>query len=222
MALSRPALPERITTKISLYSGIDGSCIVRSPEFDQQFNETMYTCSVCLSLPRSPVSIGCAHIFCDHCIRRVLVTAMGFPIGTAGCPMCRTRFTVRNLLSFDHWPGLAKNAWDIVKVRCPQGPSNDMEIRCEAGWYQPELCTFVGSITALKQHETSECPNRIIECPNATCKKLGSANFVAHHYAKCNLMKVFCHMCGLAKYDSQGLHNCVEALQTQLSGNKKS
>ena len=223
MALSRPALPEKIPAAVVLRNGVDTAFIVPPEGFSNKYSDTMYICSVCLCLPRCPISInGCPHAFCEHCIRTVLVTAQGFPIGYAGCPVCRTRFGAHNMLIFDRWPGLGKATFEQIKVRCPAATSGNLELRCEEGWFDPVQCSFEGSITELKIHERTECGNRVIECPNATCKKRGNAAYIERHFGKCRMLKKFCDVCGLAKYESTGLHSCIEALQWQLkrtSGN---
>ena len=217
MALSRPQFPAGIQAQTQVTCGVDALFIVRTL-LPTEFNEAMYICSVCMCLPRMPVSIGCRHIFCEHCIRGVLVTANSgfFPIGSAGCPMCRKQFTSSKILPFENWPGVATGAFDRVQVRCPRAVADDSASRCEDGWFLPVDCGFSGSIAALKTHENTACPNRIIRCPNAQCGKSGTAHYVEQHFATCKLLKVFCRMCGLAKFDSLGLHNCIEALQWQL------
>lgn len=46
-------------------------------------------CAVCLSLPKTPIKLGCSHYLCDECAKRV------FGNKKSTCPTCRTPCTKR-------------------------------------------------------------------------------------------------------------------------------
>ena len=57
-------------------------------------------CVICMDLPRKPTAIRCGHVFCDECIRELILVNRS----KAQCPTCRKKVIVSQLvpLFLDH------------------------------------------------------------------------------------------------------------------------
>jgi hypothetical protein len=116
------------------------------------------------------------------------------PVGTAKCPIDRSKFTSKSILDFDDWPRMLRNLWGTITVECGHP------------------CDFVGSPEQFTSHCSSmHCPKRNIACPAEECGFICPANKMMEHVESCRRTVVFCVSCRYpVKYIDLTQHSCPD------------
>ncbi len=125
-----------------------------------------WQCPICLGLPRVPTSLKCGHIFCEPCIRQVIVSSLTALQGKANCPTCRSGFKHTDILEFNKWPLVCRSVWKMMRVMCKN-----------------KGCEFVGSPEAVCEHEAETCEHRETACPATFCNYRGYREETVMHAA---------------------------------------
>ena len=208
------ALPENLAATKYCGDSVYADGIVSRPS-DEELSETMYTCSICLGVPRSPVIIRrCFHLGCETCFEehytrnlRVVSDISGQGV-YATCPLCRGRYDKFDIVHFRDWSPLAKWAYSAVRVKCSlaeRKPNGSMQ------------CEHVCPIVELERHERFECSLRRVTCPNYGCEFENAEWEVRMHFSACPYVARFCTTCKLPVLLTESRrHNCVSAMQETL------
>ena len=165
-------------------------------------------CSCCFGVPRFPATLDtCGHLFCERCILEVLLKSPAAKVHrsgrrTAPCPICRAHYDRNQILTVYFFQKWSRNIFQQVVVRCPQG------------------CGFMGSPTAVDEHQVYTCPKRLINCPNKGCSFVGEALPLSiDHFPSCKYHLHNCTKCNLpCNATPENPHDCIGALQDALRG----
>ncbi len=208
------ALPENLAATKYCADSVYADGVVSRPS-DEELSETMYTCSICLGVPRTPVIIRrCFHLGCETCFEKHYtqnLRVVSDPSGQgvyATCPLCRGRFDKFDLVHFRDWSPLSKWAYSSVRVKCSVSEREPNE---------SEQCEHVCSIVELEKHERFECSLRRLKCPNYGCDFENTERELRLHFSECHYLARFCTTCKLPVLLSDSCrHNCIIALQQTL------
>ncbi len=215
---SRPILPEGLQASAVPFSSVNADKVVRAPN-DRYISATLWTCGVCMGIPRNPVMLRpCGHVGCDHCTARVFKQRFALydsqkRLPNSRCPVCRTNFIETDMVQYRHWELLSKGAFNCVEVACTEradaGESVDAFVECK----------FVGSIQELREHELRTCENRTIQCPNPGCVFISTHNKLREHFKSCDKLVTYCNMCNMPRlWIAKGTHSCIPDLRQALFG----
>ena len=148
-------------------------------------SQSIYTCPCCCGFPRYPAQLhSCGHIYCYICLMDVLnhthLSVMR-GITAAKCPTCREPFTNASITPFESFTKFEQRLFTSIDVTCSFH------------------CGFVGTFKSTAEHEQKRCRLRILQCPNAPCTEIRSAEDMAKsHFFECQHRLVFCPKCGFA------------------------
>ena len=144
-------------------------------------------CKTCHGMPRVGVMHPCGHLYCVYCYK---VEAQNS--STTDCGLCKTINFMR--LESHRFAG---PIWADMRVRCKQCGSDDT--------YSP---------SALIDHETKQCPKRIIRCPGLWCSERFEADQTENHIKSCRSIRWLCGKC-LVPMNREEVeeHDCVKKLQ---------
>ena len=180
------------------------SSVVRS--FDDilplgEISDLDWQCPICLGLPRIPASLKCGHIFCEKCIRQVIVRSKTALQGQANCPNCRSVFKNTDILEYNKWPLVCRAVWKMLRIMCKN-----------------KGCEFVGSPEAVSEHEAETCDRRETSCPATFCSYRGVREETALHAATCRFLYIYCIGCGYPiKYLKREQHSCSRVHNAHLT-----
>ena len=202
-------------TKIKLPVGLPNEEIDEKA-YDQGLDEELlenskmggcFICSICLSIPGRPCTIpGCGHLFCESCIETYVGTAGGataFRVVTSGkCPNCKRQFDINQVRSFEHFHEWEQSVYKSLILRCPL------------------KCPFKGNPLEIDKHQTYECPNRPVRCPNPVCPmKMTYQKMDAEHYPNCEHLRIYCAGCNLPVLKSTlSTHDCLSRMGLAVKG----
>ena len=194
-----------LPSEISKGDSFDGTDIIvsfedsltnRTTGRNIDISETGWKCSVCLGIPRHPISLKtCGHVGCGACIMQLQV--IGTDIGATFtskslCPVCRAVFNRADVIYFDHWPLFAKQTWAHMRVKCA-------------------MCDFVSDPANVVQHELEKCEHRQVSC--CGCWFTAPVAVVIEHALQCDRVMVNCVGCGyVIRYTKRTLHSCGKLL----------
>ncbi|MBN3326653.1 TRAF6 factor, partial [Atractosteus spatula] len=173
-------------------------------EFDPPL-ESKYECPICLMALREAVQTPCGHRFCRGCIEKSLRDA------GQKCPVDNEVLTEDQLFP----DNFAKREILSLTVRCPnQGCSQKMELRhleahvaeCVFAMVVCLLCHMSVCKSYLGQHETQECPRRIVPCVNCACPVVFEES--KYHEQECPLANVVCDYCTMELIRDQLQYHC--------------
>ena len=152
-----------------------------------------YTCHVCLSVLRDPVSIECGHSFCKSCIEKSMEISKR-------CPTCRKdiREAPRPIL-------VLKNHINLLKINC----ENDCKWEGKIEKYDEHLKTCTKSTKTpcprchksivndiLTKHILVDCPYREEACH--LCGMMVEHNIMKiHQRVECKHRLIDCEACGI-------------------------
>jgi hypothetical protein len=213
MDSSRPTLSKNLIASCVPITSVDTDFVVSAPN-QKRVSQTLWTCAICLGVPRDPVMLRtCGHIGCGTCLTRIYRRRFALydsqkRLPTSHCPICRAIFAEADMLQYGGWQILAKGAFSCVELACPKS-SIDGYVACD----------FVGSMQDLVEHELRACGNRYVKCPNLDCLFEGTYNKLQEHFQQCDRLMIRCRTCCLPTlWSANGEHQCIEALRGALLG----
>ena len=104
-------------------------------------------CPVCLQLLANPVTLGCGHNFCQHCLYAALIK------GYERCPVCRAAVPPTQLLEPNHL---------LVSLLCERNPDAYESRLAELPSYMPAESSLVKEIQGWKLHVDFLSPASLI------------------------------------------------------------
>ncbi|KAL7888355.1 hypothetical protein AOLI_G00033290 [Acnodon oligacanthus] len=186
-----------------------------------------YSCSICLDLMKSPVTIPCGHSYCMSCI-----SSYWDLDNRNNCPQCRQNFGSR--------PVLNKNTVlaDIMEKMTDTKPqaTSDAQPEAEAGDIECDFCTGrkVRAVKSCLECRASYCEIHLqphYDFPALKRHKLVNATFIPTCRKHDKLLEVFCQtdqkcICVLCLMDDHKGHDTVscakerEEKQVKLEADK--
>ena len=154
-----------------------------------------FVCTICLCIPRHPIELkACGHVFCRCCVANVQLSYSGeWRTSHKLCPLCRTRFTEDQIISFESGSKALQNIFKELVISCSFNCGRHM------------------STGTLLEHEMWLCPRRPVNCPNNGCGAVLPDQEMEQHLDTCANRYVYCSQCFLPrKHDQQ--HDCVKTL----------
>jgi hypothetical protein len=216
MTTLRPALPNAIEATVVPFSSVDFDKVVSKPS-ESHISSTLWTCAVCLGVPRNPIMLKiCGHVGCRNCFYRVYKRRFALydsqsRLPNSLCPTCRRIFLETDMVPYSKWEPLSRGAFDCVEVACADSTNkiDDNFVHCK----------FVGSIQDLLHHELRTCANRTVKCPNPGCRFIATYSKLPEHFKECDKLVIYCHACNLpALWIEKENHQCIPALRQSLYG----
>ena len=170
-------------------------------EWQDQQRSKVYDCSICLSTPDNPASIGCpnGHFFCHQCITDVANSAVG---PTFPCPHCRAVCSRHNIRPMPEMMQIINNE----PISCTARDDNG-------------VCGWSGCYSDFAMHQ-SQCGFEQVTCTEC-CGKVSRRSMEAH-LVECGHVFISCPKCGdsgiMRKFlDEHFKHHCVEQEVYEIS-----
>jgi len=183
-------------------------------EYEEGFDDNLvinkelgecFACPLCFGIPRNPVVIKkCGHGFCEVCIAKHVIECANHSSKDRGfttkCPVCSALFTKFDPIGYDDFNIPSKKAFNLIQLKCPYA------------------CSYIGSPHEMDDHQTYECPKRIVFCPYLDCKqKMAYEKLIAEHIMNCEKLIIYCESCFLPMPKAEvSSHNCKDRLAFAL------
>lgn len=153
-------------------------------------------CPICQGVIWNGVETRCQHCFCSGCLSSWLKSGKG-------CPVCRTPIASASSADVHPLPRTVTNILGDVKIRCSNASKG---------------CTFVSSLSTIRDHEIRLCDFSEVRCSNEGCSFKGILRDIKTHSTECTFAKILCpEGCGATYLRRESSsHNCVSVLRCLL------
>ncbi len=192
------------------------NCEIDEKAYDQGFDDALllnskmdgcFICTICLSIPGRPCTIPvCGHLFCETCIETYVGTAGGataFRVVKSGnCPNCKRQFDLQEVRAFEQFQPWEQSVYKSLILGCPL------------------RCLFTGNPFEMDKHQTYECLNRPVKCPNPGCTvRTCFSNMSGGHFSNCDKLMIYCGKCNLPVFKSSlSTHDCLSRMARAVKG----